>query len=127
MKIRPLNLLIPLILLSSMTAMVSTITVEEIDGGSKLEDIGDKMKDLFKEENNNEDIEIEDKGKRTTDKAKDEVQDIGNKIKDISKNNDNEKKDSISIVDELRELAKLKDEGILTEKEFNQMKQKLIE
>lgn len=33
---------------------------------------------------------------------------------------------SISIADELRKLAKLKEEGILTEEEFNQMKQQLI-
>ncbi len=32
----------------------------------------------------------------------------------------------VSIADELRKLAKLKEEGILTEQEFNQMKQKLI-
>jgi hypothetical protein len=33
---------------------------------------------------------------------------------------------SISIADELLKLAKLKEEGILTEQEFNQMKQKLV-
>jgi hypothetical protein len=33
---------------------------------------------------------------------------------------------SISIADELRKLAKLKEEGILTEEEFKQMKQELI-
>ncbi len=33
---------------------------------------------------------------------------------------------SVSIADELRKLAKLKEEGILTEEEFNQMKQQLI-
>ena len=33
---------------------------------------------------------------------------------------------SISIADELRKLAKLKEEGILTEEEFKQMKQDLI-
>src|SRR5688500_12783296 len=33
---------------------------------------------------------------------------------------------SISIADELQKLAKLKEEGILTEKEFNQTKQDLI-
>jgi hypothetical protein len=33
---------------------------------------------------------------------------------------------SISITDELRKLAKLKEEGILTEEEFKQMKQDLI-
>lgn len=32
----------------------------------------------------------------------------------------------VSIADELRKLAKLKEEGILTEEEFNQMKQQLI-
>ena len=33
---------------------------------------------------------------------------------------------AISIADELRKLAKLKEEGILTEEEFKQMKQELI-
>ena len=33
---------------------------------------------------------------------------------------------SISIADELRKLAKLKEEGILTEEEFKRMKQDLI-
>jgi hypothetical protein len=33
---------------------------------------------------------------------------------------------SISIADEIRKLAKLKEEGILTEEEFKQMKQDLI-
>lgn len=33
---------------------------------------------------------------------------------------------SVSIADELRKLAKLKEEGIVTEEEFNQMKQQLI-
>ena len=33
---------------------------------------------------------------------------------------------SISIADELRKLAKQKEEGILTEEEFKQMKQDLI-
>jgi len=33
---------------------------------------------------------------------------------------------SISVASELEKLAKLKEEGILTEEEFNQMKQKLI-
>jgi Short C-terminal domain len=33
---------------------------------------------------------------------------------------------SVSIADELRKLAKLKEEGILTEEEFKQMKQDLI-
>ena len=33
---------------------------------------------------------------------------------------------SVSIADELRKLAKLKEEGILTEEDFNQMKQQLI-
>ncbi len=33
---------------------------------------------------------------------------------------------SVSIADELQKIAKLKEEGILTEKEFNQMKQDLI-
>jgi hypothetical protein len=33
---------------------------------------------------------------------------------------------SISVADELRKLAKLKEEGTLTEQEFNQMKQDLI-
>ena len=32
----------------------------------------------------------------------------------------------ISIADEIRKLAKLKEEGILTEEEFKQMKQDLI-
>jgi hypothetical protein len=31
-----------------------------------------------------------------------------------------------SVADEVRKLAKLKEEGILTDKEFNQMKQDLI-
>jgi Bacterial PH domain/Short C-terminal domain len=34
--------------------------------------------------------------------------------------------ESISVADELRKLAKLKEEGTLTEQEFNQMKQDLI-
>src|SRR5919107_1910493 len=34
--------------------------------------------------------------------------------------------ESISIADELRKLAKLKEEGLLTEEEFKQMKQDLI-
>ena len=33
---------------------------------------------------------------------------------------------SVSIADELQKIAKLKEEGILTEEEFNQMKQQLI-
>ena len=33
---------------------------------------------------------------------------------------------SISIADELEKLAKLREEGILTKEEFNQMKQDLI-
>ena len=33
---------------------------------------------------------------------------------------------SVSIADEIRKLAKLKEEGILTEEEFKQMKQDLI-
>ena len=33
---------------------------------------------------------------------------------------------SISIADEIRKLAKLKEEGIITEEEFEQMKQDLI-
>jgi hypothetical protein len=33
---------------------------------------------------------------------------------------------SISIADEIRKLAKLKEEGIITEEEFKQMKQDLI-
>ena len=33
---------------------------------------------------------------------------------------------SLSIADELQKLIKMKKEGILTEQEFNQMKQKLL-
>src|SRR5829696_8129050 len=33
---------------------------------------------------------------------------------------------SLSIADEIRKIAKLKDEGIITEEEFKQMKQDLI-
>jgi hypothetical protein len=33
---------------------------------------------------------------------------------------------STSVVDEIRKLAKLREEGLLTEKEFQQMKQDLI-
>jgi hypothetical protein len=33
---------------------------------------------------------------------------------------------SVSIADEIRKLAKLKEEGIITEEEFSQMKQDLI-
>jgi Bacterial PH domain/Short C-terminal domain len=38
----------------------------------------------------------------------------------------NQTHEPVSVADELRKLAKLKEEGILTEQEFNQMKQDLI-
>ncbi len=94
-----------------------------------------------------------DKGERITEKAKDKAEDIGDKLRALggqnnnyndndneniqnefdnskdedntfSKNNDNDK---VSIADELRELAQLKKEGILTEEEFTEMKEDLIE
>jgi hypothetical protein len=43
-----------------------------------------------------------------------------------SKGNTIAQSQSISIADEIRKLAKLKDEGIITEEEFKQMKQDLI-
>ena len=83
------------------------------------------------------------KGERVTEKAKDKVKDIGDKLRAIGgqNNNDNENiqnefdnsevqednNDKGSIADELRELAKLKDEGIITQKELNKMKKDLIE
>jgi hypothetical protein len=88
-----------------------------------------------------------DKGERITKKANDKLEDIGDKLralggsnnnynnddKDVIKNefDDSEDKkdnnDKPSIADELRELAKLKEEGILTEEEFQEMKEDLIE
>jgi hypothetical protein len=44
----------------------------------------------------------------------------------LSKGNTVAQSQSISIADEIRELAKLKDEGIITEEEFIEMKQDLI-
>ena len=83
------------------------------------------------------------KGERVTEKAKDKVEDIGDKLRALGdqNNNDNENiqnefdnsevqednNDKGSIADELRELAKMKDEGIITQKEFNKMKKDLIE
>jgi hypothetical protein len=89
------------------------------------------------------DSKASDKGERITEKAKDKAEDIGDKLKAIGSlnNNDNENtqnefddsesqgdnNDKPSIADELRELAQLKKEGIITEKEFIEMKEDLIE
>ena len=45
---------------------------------------------------------------------------------DEPKEDTNTPNQSVSIADELQKLAKLKEEGILSEEEFNQMKQDLI-
>jgi Short C-terminal domain len=48
---------------------------------------------------------------------------------DVSTNNNNNNNDNsptISIADELTKLAKLKEQGVLSESEFQQMKQDLL-
>jgi hypothetical protein len=48
---------------------------------------------------------------------------------DVSTNNNNNNKDNIptiSIADELTKLAELKEQGVLSESEFQQMKQDLL-
>jgi hypothetical protein len=46
--------------------------------------------------------------------------------KQIILNNSNQKAAAISIADELRKLVNLKNEGIISEEEFNNLKQKYI-
>ena len=82
---------------------------------NKVEDIGDKLRALAGSNNNHNDNYKED--------IETEFDDSESKGNDLSDNND---KDKVTIADELRELAKLKDEGVITEEEFTEMKEDLI-
>lgn len=82
----------------------------------KLEDIADKMRPLGGQNNNYNDNDNEN--------IPNEIDNSKDKENTFSKNNDNDK---MSIADELRELVQLKKEGILTEEEFTEMKEDLIE
>ena len=84
----------------------------------KAEDIGDKLRALGGQNNNYNDNKNENIRIRKIKKI------LMIKVVPSSKNNNNDK---VSIADELRELAKLKQEGILTEEEFTEMKEDLIE
>jgi hypothetical protein len=123
MKAISVSLLL-LILISSIVTITEVNASKATDKGERItekakdkaEDIGDKLRALGGQNNNyndndNENIQNE------FDNSKDEDN-------TFSKNNDNDK---VSIADELRELAQLKKEGIITEEEFTEMKEDLIE
>jgi len=129
MKAISVSLLL-LILISSIVTITEVSASKASDKGEritekakdKLGDIGDKLSALGRQNNNyndndNENIQNE------YDNLEDQ-ENIGDQSKSSSKNNNDDK---VSIADELRELAKLKKEGIITQKEFNKMKKDLIE
>lgn len=111
------------LLLLILTSSIVTITLQESTATSKASD----------------------KGERITEKAEDKAEDIGEKLSQIGKPSNNyndnqniqnefddsedqeDNNDKPSIADKLRELAKLKEEGIITEEEFQEMKEDLIE
>lgn len=81
----------------------------------KAEDIGDKLRALAGSDNNFNDNYKED--------IENEFDDSESKGNDLSNSNDEDKE---TIADELRELAQLKNEGIITDEEFTEMKEDLI-
>ena len=123
MKAISVSLLL-LILISSIVTITEVNASKASDKGEritekakdKLEDIGDKLKALGGQNNNYNDNDNEN--------IPNEFDNSKDKENTFSKNNDNDK---VSIADELRELVQLKKEGILTEEEFTEMKENLIE
>ena len=71
-----------------------------------MEDIGDKLSQLGKPGNNYND---------------------NANIQNEFDNSEDKENNKVSIADEIRELAQLKKEGIITEEEFADMKKDLIE
>jgi Skp family chaperone for outer membrane proteins len=111
MKIIFVSLLL-LILISS----IITITVQESTATSKADKIREGAKDLEK----------------TLEEGLNKLGRINNNNQNIQGEFDNsedqkDRNDKPSIAEELRELAQLKKEGIITEKEFIEMKKDLIE
>jgi hypothetical protein len=119
------------LLLLMLVSSIVTLTLEESTATSKAEDnikegakdlrktINEGMRELGKPSNNyndNENIQNE------FDNSKDK-ENIDDESKSSSKNNNDDK---VTIADELRELAQLKDEGIITDEEFTEMKEDLI-
>jgi hypothetical protein len=110
-----------LILISS----IITITVQDSNATSKADKIREGAKDVKK------DIEEGLDKLRAINNKYNDNQNIHNEFdnsedtEDTSENNNDN--DKISITDELRELAQLKKEGIITEEEFQEMKEDLID
>jgi hypothetical protein len=95
---------------------------------------GNSLDDVHASSAKKELKELGNEAKRTAEKGAEKLEELSEKIrsglnsnnlKDINSNDINGNGDS-SIADELLKLAKLKEEGIITEQEFNQMKQNLI-
>jgi hypothetical protein len=111
-----------------LVSSIVTITVEESYSTSKADKIREGAKDV------KEDIEegIKKLGKINNKYNNNDNQNIQNEFdnledtEDTSSNNNNNN-DKVSIADELRELAQLKTEGVITEEEFADMKEDLIE
>ena len=109
---------VSLLLLMLVSSII--ITVEESNATSKADEISEGAKDLE---------EVIKKGIKELGKNNNDNQNIQNELdnsEDTSSENNNDN-DKTSIADELRELAVLKKEGIITEEEFTEMKEDLID
>ena len=119
------------LLLLMLVSSIVTLTLEESTATSKAEDnikeggkdlrktINEGLRELGKPNNNYNDYEnIHNEFDNSKDK-----ENIDDESKSSSKNNNNDK---VTIADELRELAQLKDEGIITDEEFTEIKEDLI-
>lgn len=119
------------LLLLMLVSSIVTLILEESTATSKAEDnINEGAKDLRKtineglrelgepSNNYNDDENIHNEFDNSKDK-----ENIDDESKSSSKNNNNDK---VTIADELRELVQLKDEGIITDEEFTEMKEDLI-
>ena len=115
------------LLLLILVSSILIITVEESNATSKMEeeaeDAGDKIREGSKNLRENINEKLSELGKPSNNYN--DNADIQNEF-DNSEDKEN-KNDKVSIADEIRELAQLKQEGIITEEEFADMKEDLIE
>ena len=112
------------LLLLTLVSSILIITVEESNATSKAEDTGDKIREGAKDLRKTINEGLRELGKPSNNYNDNE--NIQNEF-DNSKNQGDNNNDKVSIADELRELAQLKKEGIITEEEFTEMKEDLIE
>ena len=123
MKAISISLLL-LILVSS----IVIITVEESNATSKIEeeaeDTGDKIREGAKDLRKTINEGLRELGGKPSNNYNDN-ENIHNEFDD-SKDKENNN-DKVSIADEIREFSKLKQEGILSDEEFTEMKEDLIE